>query len=882
MKKIIAWIVLVLTAASCLPFAPAYGEENTGAEQKAAEKLVMLGMTRSYIPKSTISRGEFVSVLAKVITSDATVYGSDSYFLDVPPEHKYADEINKMAAYGAVTGDGNKQFHPDDNITLEQAAVMLVRFLGYHIHAENKGGYASGYTAQAVSLGLMKGVPVSSGAISRGNAYVMISNALEAGLFVQTGMGANAEYKADKTKTLLSEYMQVYHIKGVLWAVGNFSLLPDKSARENELIAGDKTIRTTAEQAWIWQDKVGAYVTAYYREDADIFSLVGIIESQSSSARESLVIDIDDITDISDTTIFYRENDKNKKISFQKSSYVMYNNRAAEVFDLDTLFDKSGMVTLSDPTGSGYNVIKIKVYDEYVVRGVALEQGIISDNYHICSPLPELTDEDSYYIHDEKGKKLEIGDIAPWNVLSVAVSQDESYREIVVSTQSAMGTVEAVDAEREITMSGRVYKLSKAYDKYTGKDLRPGQSVRVYFNAAGEIAASDTQNTDDFLPGVLVYAGFDTEEALPAAKIRVFAADSRFYTYDLKLNSSDKFRCNGNLLDLSELERLFRTPFDYDSAEEGELNSEITMAPIRYRLDDDGTVSAMEYDCPGNDENKVGMRKLNRGLSGNLTYKRTVRSFGGQVTIASDAVVFVCPADRNDEKDFSVQSITYFTNDTAYNLANMAIMATSRDSFEGAIVMRKRTLSAIGDSSNLGVVVKSYDTVNDDGENVQLIRLLEGGTEKDMTVKSGLHFACSRGDAVRFQVNGTGEIVLLDRWAHNNAGKLEWDKRTANFGYTQNSRIVYAVPEEIKGNVMKATIYDTASDKAVVTEYFLLSPFRHYLVDLSGGKIPQVSVADQNVIRDRKSFPENYSKLLIHTTKGDGKTIIIYNNWEER
>lgn len=881
MKKIISWIVPVLMLASCISFAPVYSAGESEAEQKAAEKLIMLGMTKSYIPKSTVSRGEFVSILAKVITADTTDYGDNIYFLDVPPEYKYADAVNKMAAHGAVLGDENKRFYPDDNITIEEASSLLVRFLGYHIRAEEKGGFPTGYLTEAMMLGLLKGVSVNSGNISRGDAFVMIANALETDLFVQTAVGEKVNYKAAKNKTLLSEYMQIYDTKGVLWAVGDFNLLPGQSVGKDEIIVGDEKIRTAEDEAWLWQDRTGTYVTAYYREDNDVLSLVGMVENESGSARKSLVLDIEDISDISGTTISYFEGGRTKKATFSKSSYIMYNNRTADVFEMNTLLGKNGTVTLIDPLGNGYSVVKIKVYDEYVVRSVALDSGIISDMYHVAAPLPELTDGECYCIRDEKGQKLSLSDIAPWNVLSVAVSLDGTYREIVVSTQSVMGTVDIIGNNGEITIAGRKYNLSKTYEKYTENALRLGQKVRVYFNIFGEIAAVDSQSSDDFQPGVLVNAEFETQVFSPVVKIRVFAADAEFYTYELKLRASDKFMCNGKLMDLAELNRLFRTPFNYDSAVTAELNTEITMAPIRYRLNDEGQVIELEYDDPNNGE-RDGLRKLNRGLTGNQTYKRTARSFGGLVNIASDAVVFVCPLDRNDENDFSVKTATYFANDTAYSLTTMAIMATEKDSFEGSIVMRQRQLSAVDASDNLAVVLESFDTLNEDGVIVQGLRVLEAGAENDVTVKEGLRFDCSHGDAIRYQTNGSGEAVLMERWAHNNAGTVEWDKRTTNFSYTQNSRIVYAIPEEIKNGVAKVTIYDTTTDEVMGTEYFLLSPFKYYLVDCAAREDNQVFAADSNAIRDRKSFPHNYSKLLIHTVKGDGKTIVIYNNGEDR
>ncbi len=96
-----------------------------------------------FAPEMTMTRGMFVTVLGRAAGVD-TMYYTGTSFDDVVPGEWYAPYVEWAAEAGIVLGYGDGKFGVNDQITVEQAAVILARY------AE----YAGIYEAAAISLEL--------------------------------------------------------------------------------------------------------------------------------------------------------------------------------------------------------------------------------------------------------------------------------------------------------------------------------------------------------------------------------------------------------------------------------------------------------------------------------------------------------------------------------------------------------------------------------------------------------------------------------------------------------------------------------------------------------------------------------------------------------
>lgn len=91
-----------------------------------------------FAPNRAITRGQLVTVLGRILNIDKTSFKSNN-FKDVKSDAYYAPYIAWAESVGIAKGRGNGNFDPDKEITREEMAVMMVKFLkisGKNINAK--------------------------------------------------------------------------------------------------------------------------------------------------------------------------------------------------------------------------------------------------------------------------------------------------------------------------------------------------------------------------------------------------------------------------------------------------------------------------------------------------------------------------------------------------------------------------------------------------------------------------------------------------------------------------------------------------------------------------------------------------------------------------
>lgn len=141
----------------------------------------------NFNPDDFISRAEFATVICRLLDAEVpSGQASSTPFTDVPSSHWAAGYISQAVQLGIVNGNGDGTFTPDDNVTMEQAAKMLVCAWGYGEPAAAAGGWPDGYLAIARQLELLDGVTTPSSAYtSRADIALMVFNAINAPLYNQ-------------------------------------------------------------------------------------------------------------------------------------------------------------------------------------------------------------------------------------------------------------------------------------------------------------------------------------------------------------------------------------------------------------------------------------------------------------------------------------------------------------------------------------------------------------------------------------------------------------------------------------------------------------------------------------------------------------------------
>ncbi len=96
----------------------------------AIAKGLMNGVSATeFAPNTNLTRGMFVTILHRA--DGKTVVEGESTFSDVLEGQYYTDAVIWAAANGIVTGMAEEVFAPDENVTREQMATMISRYLAY-------------------------------------------------------------------------------------------------------------------------------------------------------------------------------------------------------------------------------------------------------------------------------------------------------------------------------------------------------------------------------------------------------------------------------------------------------------------------------------------------------------------------------------------------------------------------------------------------------------------------------------------------------------------------------------------------------------------------------------------------------------------------------
>lgn len=182
LKKVMA-LILVFALSLTMMASAAYTDVKAGsANEEAIGVLSALGVIKGYTngefrPDNNITRAEVSTIIYRLITNDVAtaVTSADTQFPDVPNTHwasgyvKYATALDPAVILGRTSGE----FDPEDNVTIAEAATLVVRALGYDgLKTVDEG------LAKAYELGLTSIAVGGSKAATRGEVASMCFKAL--------------------------------------------------------------------------------------------------------------------------------------------------------------------------------------------------------------------------------------------------------------------------------------------------------------------------------------------------------------------------------------------------------------------------------------------------------------------------------------------------------------------------------------------------------------------------------------------------------------------------------------------------------------------------------------------------------------------------------
>ena len=204
-------------------------------ENEVVDTLIELGVINGYTdgsfkPNDTVTRAEMAKMIYVLRTgnSDASAYNNDkTSFTDVNG-HWAAGFIKYCQSVGIIAGQSATKFAPDQTVTAQEAAKMLLVTLGYDAQKAGLVGinWASRTNALADENGLLEDVTTSfTGPCPRQYAAQLIYNAIDASTVVwRDDAYTKYNYNGDENPTIGEKYMGLKYATGIMMASGKVGL----------------------------------------------------------------------------------------------------------------------------------------------------------------------------------------------------------------------------------------------------------------------------------------------------------------------------------------------------------------------------------------------------------------------------------------------------------------------------------------------------------------------------------------------------------------------------------------------------------------------------------------------------------------------------------
>ena len=646
-----------------------------------------------------VTRGEFLHAIL-CLTKKYYSGNKVQIFSDVPADHKYADDV-KIAADLKLISRGDA-FRPDDAITADEAAKLLVSAVDYSLVAEYRGGYPSGYRVVAGNLGFLKGVDLKEDRISGQNATMLLFNLLSQDInnIKYEEDGKSVSYMGGKDNLLNSIY-NIYSFDGLVTAVGNHSVIMNAEYIEKENYV--ELDGVGFELKGVLPDMLGKNVTAYAVKDKDKDKdkdkeLICISEKDNSE----ISIKARDFESFNGENFKYYDGDRNKTLNMESAYKVIYNGRRTSAWDKTMADEDFTQLRFLDNDGDGrYEILFVDTYSYGILSGVDYKNmnvGIKLEKKQL-----DLSDDTSVIeIYDSNGDETDLFRLESGMTVAIKEAADKKFYQIYVCGKSVSGNVTRISGEdKTIYIDKEAYLCSNYfYNKYIKTNLiGVGQNVSVVLGMNEEAAElSDTSGSMKYayLISCAPSSGFREK-----AKVKLYSADGEMKILEI----SDKTKIDGS------------GKFDCDEVYT-KLTAITLPCVIRYGVDAEGKINSVDLaETPGEDLSEIRdpANSLRKNYSKQtLTYRAGCTGFNSYALLMSSTVMIVPSQDE------------YLSDESKYQIGTSALLNSN--------VNYSTELYDIDENGNAGLALIFDDLSTDPAKNLRVSYIVE---EVNECIKNG-------------------------------------------------------------------------------------------------------------------------------------------------
>lgn len=484
MKQIIALLMVVIFSVGGISVNAAE-PSNRALQDVKALKIMQGDDNGDMMLNKKLTRAEFATVILNIIgeASVADGYIGSVAFNDVKSDSWYASIVGYISDCKIMVGYSDKEFAPEDSVTLEQAVKTLVVILGYQDVALSQGGYPDGYMSTGVSLGLLKNVAPDESGFVRGDLVTLLYNALDINRLVISGFGV------EKGSTLRYELTdggeRIFDGKGVINANYEYYLSEAVSnIKLDEVRIGDIIYKTGNTNA---AEYIGMEVRYYAEEDEDGKYVLNVAEPTNNNSK--LTLDSDDIDSVGNGIVKYSEDGRNKTLRMEDDCIIVKNMSIITVRNDDVFNVENGILKFIDNTGN--NKADVVIIEDYQCMIAEQARGNViyfKDNTSYNGKRHLKADpegDEKYIITDKDGKYIDVSEILSDSVMSIAESSDKSSYRIIVNDEKIEGNLKS-RSDKTIIIDDRELNCSTDLN-----GISVGDTIEAYLDFKGNVVYAE-------------------------------------------------------------------------------------------------------------------------------------------------------------------------------------------------------------------------------------------------------------------------------------------------------------------------------------------------------------------------------------------------------
>ena len=841
---------------------PEQALQFTPKQEEAISAFRALGfVTEDYteeiiIEMGNVTRAKFVEFAAKVYSH---MPESDNlYYHDVPRTHYAFSSISAFVENSVLSVGGEKLFRPDDYITPNEASKILVYLLGYNQICEASKDPMSMVKQIANDIDLYDGVNSGYNAMSFADMVLMVYNSVTVVLpHIYPLTNSNND-------TYLSKYYDVYLDKGRVTGAGATSLYGASIHKDGAMI-GDELMNCGNLDLLPYLGKTVKYFYSYTDEKT-------ILWVSNLDREKEIIITRENTPEYSKetNTITYYVNERKKMANLSDSATIIYNGALLSQ-DADVLLnDNPSYMRLISDGSNTYEICIVESYENGLVVSNNISRNELYVRYYDSTfnefryKLVDLSAFDIQEIVLPDGTKGEQKDIPSNSIVSVYESADGTSKiRIVCSVSKIKGIIEDYNNDEEyqkIIIDGIEYSV---YKKEMTFDFLPGSNAEFKLDAYGYIADVD------MLSGTVRFAYFmkgnvSTEDPSgDRLSLKLFDVSSGEVK---RILCAKKVRIDG---------QSYKDPY---AAENALAFTHFGTAPqlIAYTMNDEEQVNMI--DTPALMTQSTILTKDNMLILTNdfenLIYNYRTNTFGPKIRVGGSTTFLSVPSSpsaNSSEEDFGVGTLSYFSNESYYNVATYQYGDEERKEFADILLCNSCrfyneywvSTRFLVDKVKLGMNENNDVVYKVSGYHGNVYKTLFCSEEVTEGIKNGSR-RLTKGDVISI-TNETGKIDDFTICYGPSAIKRPTSAFTMNLG-----RQTCFYPVDIVGT----TIFGGINAKDEFEEIFTSTGATIFVYNSEEDELYEGSLGD---LHTYKVYRDNCSTVFYYAVSGEVRNFIIYN-----